>query len=314
MMGQPNAEDEEWCVTAPDPLTVSVVTYSPGEHLDTFLDSLRLATTRPYRVVLADNGSTDGAPEQSASRPEVTLLRTGSNLGYGGAHNAALVGVTDGWVVLANPDVRWEPGSLDTLLAATARWPRGGAFGPAIVDVDGALYPSARELPTLGRGIGHVLCGWWWPSNPWTASYRRERGEPVEGPAGWLSGSCLLLPAEAFHRVGGFDDSYFMYFEDVDLGARLDRAGWLSVHVPSAVVVHTGGHATARAADRMRDEHHRSAYRYLSRLYPGRSRAPLRWTLAAGLWTRAALSRVIGRVGQGAAPQRHSELLDSETR
>ncbi len=301
-------------MTAPDSLTVSVVTYSPGEHLEVFLDSLASATIRPYRVIMADNGSTDGAPERAEDRPEVTLLRTGGNIGYGAAHNAALARISNGWVVLANPDVRWEPGSLDTLLAAGHRWPRGGAFGPAILDNDGALYPSARELPTLGRGIGHVLCGWWWPGNPWTRSYRKERGVPTEGPAGWLSGSCLLLPAEAFHGVGGFDDSYFMYFEDVDLGDRLGRAGWLSVHVPSAVVVHAGAHATERAADRMRDEHHRSAYRYLSRLYPGRLYAPLRWTLAAGLWSRAALSRVVGRVGAGAAPQRHAELLQPVTR
>ncbi len=297
-----------------DALVVSVVTFGSGHHLDVFLDSLRGATARPYRVVVADNGSTDGAPERAAERPEVTLLRTGANIGYGAAHNAALTGSTEGWLVLANPDVRWEPGGLDTLLDATGRWPRGGAFGPAIVDPDGALYPSARELPTLGRGIGHVLCGWWWPGNPWTRRYRRERGVPVEGPAGWLSGSCLLLVAEAFHRVGGFDDGYFMYFEDVDLGARLGRAGWLSVHVPSAVVVHTGGHATAQSAGAMLDEHHRSAYRYLSRLYPGRLRAPLRWGLAAGLYGRAALTRIVDRVGQGAAPQRRSELLDRSGR
>lgn len=292
------------------PITVSVVTYSPGVRLAAFLDSLAAATTRPYRVVLADNGSTDGTPESAADRPSVTLLRTGANLGYGGGHNAAVRGITTGWLVLANPDLRWEPGALDALLAAAERWPRGGAFGPAILDEEGSLYPSARELPTLGRGIGHVLCGWWWPTNPWTASYRRERGTPEEGPCGWLSGSCLLMPAEAFARIGGFDDSYFMYFEDVDLGARLGRAGWLSIHVPSAVVVHEGGHATSRAPGRMLDEHHRSAYRYLSRLYPGPLRAPLRAALAVGLWSRAALTRVVGRIGQGAAPQRAAEVLD----
>ena len=298
----------------PAHVTVSVVTYSPGHHLEVFLDSLATATTKPYRVILADNGSTDGAPERAAQRPEATLLRTGGNLGYGAAHNAAVAGVETGWLVLANPDVRWEPGSLDELIAAADRGPRAGALGPAILDDDGALYPSARELPSLGRGIGHVLCGWWWPSNPWTRAYRRERGAPVEGPTGWLSGSCMVLPAEAFHRVGGFDDSYFMYFEDVDLGARLGRAGWLSVHVPSSVVVHAGAHATSRSAKQMRDEHHRSAYRYLSRLYPGPLRAPLRWALAAGLFGRAALSRIVRRVSAGAAPQRDAEELTTVNR
>jgi len=296
-------------LAGPAPLTVSVVTYFAGRHLEDFLDSLATATASAYRVIVADNGSTDGAPERAATRPEVTLLRTGSNLGYGAAHNVALAGVTDGFVVLANPDVRWRPGALDTLLAAADRWPRAGALGPAIVDPAGALYPSARDLPTLWRGLGHVLCGWWWPDNPWTASYRRERGAPAEGPVGWLSGSCLVLPAEAFAGLGGFDDSYFMYFEDVDLGARLGRAGWLSVHVPTAVVVHEGGHATRRVADAMLHEHHRSARRYLLRLYPGWRYAPLRAAITAGLGARFALSRIWGRVAAGAAPQRSAAVL-----
>lgn len=295
-------------------LTVCVVTYSPGPWLDEFLDTLAEATVRTYRVVLADNGSVDGAPERAAERDEVTLIRTGANLGYGGAHNIGLAGARDGWVVLANPDLRWEPEALDTLLDAAERWPRGAAFGPAILDADGALYPSARELPTLARGVGHVLCGWWWPANPWTAAYRRERAEPVEGAVGWLSGSCLLLPAEAFHSVGGFDPAYFMYFEDVDLCARLGRAGWLCVYVPTAVVVHEGGHATRRAGPAMRAAHHRSAYRYLSGQYTGWQRAPLRWALAAGLLTRAVVAGVFGRIGAGAAPQRRADVLPHRPR
>jgi len=192
---------------------VVVVTYSPGDTLDGFLDTLEKATTRPFTVVLADNGSTDGAPERAAGRPGVELFRTGGNLGYGRAANLGLPRVPGDWVVVANPDLRWEPGALDTLLDAVERWPRAGVLGPEILTPDGELYPSARELPSLGRGIGHALCGWWWPSNPWTASYRRERGEPAERVAGWLSGSCLLVRREAFDAVGGFDPAYFMYFE-----------------------------------------------------------------------------------------------------
>jgi N-acetylglucosaminyl-diphospho-decaprenol L-rhamnosyltransferase len=169
---------------------------------------------------------------------------------------------------------------------------------------DGAIYPSARALPSLGRGIGHALFGWWWPSNPWTASYRRERGEPREGPAEWLSGSCMLVRREAFDAVGGFDPSYFMYFEDLDLGERLGKAGWLNVYVPSAVVVHTGGHATARDPGGMAAQHHRSAWLYLSRHYAGWKWAPLRLVLRAGLAVRSALARRVPGLAEGAAPQR----------
>jgi N-acetylglucosaminyl-diphospho-decaprenol L-rhamnosyltransferase len=288
---------------------VVVITYSPGEELDFFLDSLATATARPYEVVLADNGSTDGSPERAAAREGVTLVATGGNLGYGGAANIGAADAQAPWLLVANPDIRFHPGSLDVLLDAAEAWPRAGAWGPEILTPQGDLYPSARALPSLGRGIGHALAGWWWPSNPWTASYRREREEPVEGEAGWLSGSCLLLRREAFEQVGGFDPDYFMYFEDVDLCDRFGRAHWTSVYVPSAVVVHGGGHATKRAPKVMLRAHHSSAYRYLARRYPGPRHAPLRLVLAVGLFARYLLSLASRRTAEGAAPTRSASVL-----
>ncbi len=198
---------------------------------------------------------------------------------------------------------------VDALLAAATRWPAAGAFGPAIVTPDGQLYPSARALPSLGRGIGHALAGWWWPTNPWTAAYRQERESPAEGECGWLSGSALLVRREAFEAVGGFDPRYFMYFEDVDLCDRLARAGWSSVYVPSAVVEHSGGHATRRVPERMQRAHHASAYRYLADRYRGLRWLPVRMVLRTGLLARYLLSRVSVRTAEGAAPTRSADLL-----
>jgi N-acetylglucosaminyl-diphospho-decaprenol L-rhamnosyltransferase len=292
-----------------DPVRVVVVTYWPGDALPTFLDSLLDATTREVHVVLADNGSGDGSVETAAERPGVTLVRTGGNLGYGGGANAGARGGSEEWVVVANPDITWHKGALDALLDAAERWPRGGAFGPAILTPQGDLYPSARGFPTLGRGIGHALCGWWWPANPWTKSYRRESGGPVEAPAGWLSGSCLLLRRKAFDAVGGFDPAYFMYFEDLDLCRRLADAGWSSVYVPAAVVEHTGAHSTRRNRDAMLRAHHDSAYRYLARQYAGPLWSPVRLALRLGLAARYRLSLVIPGLGEGAKPTRPASVL-----
>ena len=101
---------------------VVVVTYSPGPTLDAFLDTLDKATTRPAGVVLADNGSTDGVPERAAERPGVELVRTGGNLGYGRAANVGVPHAPGDWVVVANPDLRWEPGALDTMLGKIAEF------------------------------------------------------------------------------------------------------------------------------------------------------------------------------------------------
>lgn len=274
-----------------DELAVVTVTYSPGETLEAFLDSLKAATDRPARVVLADNGSVDGAPERAARRDGVELLRIGENVGYGTAANRAVVtlGPEVGWVVVANPDLEWGEGSIDTLLAAAGRWPRAGALGPLIRDPDGSVYPSARLLPSLGRGAGHAVLGRVWPANPWSRAYRQSEARIGERAAGWLSGSCLLLRRTAFDSVGGFDPRYFMYFEDVDLGDRLGKAGWLNVYVPGAEVTHLGGVSTSKpeVSVRMLTEHHRSAYRYLADRHPGVAAAPVRAALRAGLAVRA---------------------------
>lgn len=277
-------------------LAVVSVTYSPGESLGAFLDSLVKATEREYTVVLADNGSVDGAPERAEQeRDEVTLLRIGENIGYGGAANRGIaeLGQEFGWIVVVNPDVVWQPGSLDELIAAGERTPRAGALGPLIRGGDGVVYPSARLQPSLGRGIGHALFGKVWPANPWTRAYQQSETVVEERDAEWLSGSCLLLRRTAFDSVSGFDSRYFMYFEDVDLGDRMTKAGWRNRYVPSAEIVHTGGHATTAHAEvsaRMLAAHHRSAYRYLADRHRGPLWAPLRLVLRAGLSARAALA------------------------
>jgi N-acetylglucosaminyl-diphospho-decaprenol L-rhamnosyltransferase len=297
-------------VTPVPALRVVAVTYSPGDALTGFLDTLRAATSLPLDVVLADNGSTDGTPEEAARRrPDVRVLATGGNVGYGSAANAGLADRRTGWALVANPDIRFEPGAIDELLAAAGRWPRAATVGPTIRTPDGQLYPSARDLPSLSTGIGHALLGWVWPANPWTMRYRREREAPRERTAGWLSGSCFLIDLEAFHSVGGFDPGYFMYFEDVDLAARLSERGWQHVYAPSAVVEHEGGHSTRREPHRMQRVHHTSALRYLARRYPTRLQAPLRALLRVGLGARMLVSYVSGRVGAGAPPQRSVEEL-----
>jgi N-acetylglucosaminyl-diphospho-decaprenol L-rhamnosyltransferase len=275
-----------------DELVVVTVTYSPGPHLGRFLASLSHATDRPVTVIMADNGSTDGAPEEALdSCSNVRLMRTGANLGYGTAVNRAVaeIGPEAEFFVVANPDVQWGAGCIDVLLEAAGRWPRAGALGPLIHDPDGSIYPSARHLPSLIRGGMHAVVGPFWKSNPWTAEYRQERLEPSERPVGWLSGSCLLLRRAAFEEVSGFDERYFMYMEDVDLGDRLGKAGWQNVYVPSAEILHDKGHATGRDPARNLAAHHTSTYTFLADRHPRRWQAPLRWTIRVALAARAGL-------------------------
>lgn len=272
------------------------VTYSPGKHLSPFLDSLAAATTRGTVTILADNGSTDGVPQAAAEQyPSVEFLDTGGNVGYGAGMNAgwrALRGrredgaVDKEFVVLVNPDVVFEPGSIDALIDCARRHPTAGAIGPRIIESDGSTYPSARALPTLRNGIGHALLSNLWPTNPWSQSYLAMDRMDKEREAGWLSGSCLLVRWEAFDAVGGFDERYFMYMEDVDLGDRLTRAGYTNVYCPDARISHAQGHSTNEHPEKMLSAHHESAYRFLADRWNKPWQVPLRWLLRVGLWLR----------------------------
>ena len=269
-----------------------VVTYTSGDTLDDFIASVPASTTRPYRIYLSDNGSTDGAPEAAVTRwPNVTLVLNNANLGYGRGVNRAAAILPDSveWIAVCNPDSRLEPGSMDTLIELGIGDPQIGSLGPQIVGEDGEVYPSARRLPSLRSGVGHALFALPWPSNPWTHSYHSPGRERTDGTfvAGWLSGACVLVRRDAFRQIGGFDEDFFMYFEDVDLGLRLRKSHWVNVYAPQSRVVHIGGTSTRKQAATMIRAHHASAYLYLAKTHPGWYLAPVRWVLYWGLAARS---------------------------
>lgn len=281
------------------------MTYSPGRYLRDFLDSVPGATTRPTLVVMADNGSTDGAPEDAVA-DDVELLRTGGNIGYGSAINFAVAAlrarraageINDEFFVVSNPDVVFDPGSLDALIDAAHRHPSAAAVGPFIREADGSPYPSARAVPTLRNGIGHALLGGVWPDNPWSQAYRADSEVISERPAGWLSGSCLLLRWDAFEEIGGFDERYFMYMEDVDLGDRFGRAGYQNIFAPGSEITHAKGHAAGETPETMLPAHHDSAYRFQADRLAGPLKAPLRGTIWAGLKLRSLIAVANARLG-----------------
>jgi N-acetylglucosaminyl-diphospho-decaprenol L-rhamnosyltransferase len=268
---------------------VVAVAFNPGDELEEFASSLSAASGAPVNLVIVDNGKDPSVVDDVASRHNAEVIRTGKNLGYGRAANLGAREGSEPWVVVANPDIRWEVGSLDELLAAAARHEQAGSLGPRILNLDGTVYPSARAIPSLTQGAGHAIFARVWPGNPWTRAYhqRQEEVRLTEHAVGWLSGACLLLRREAVASVGGFDDRFFMFFEDVDLGDRLGQAGWQNVFVPSAVVIHDQGASWRETPADMIHAHHRSAEQYLHRRYDAWYQLPIRVAISAGLRVRA---------------------------
>ncbi|WP_104088526.1 glycosyltransferase family 2 protein [Cryobacterium sp. N19] len=271
-------------------VVVITVTYNSGVALTAFLDSLSNNGLESLEVIVVDNASSDLTVERAAIvQYGAKLIELSDNRGYGGgiAAGVAAAGKDADFLLIANPDVTFSTGAVRWLTKAAMEVPEAGSLGPRILDANGGIYPSARDLPSLRTGVGHALFGRVWPTNPWSRSYRAEQHYgPERRDAGWLSGACLLLRRTAYDAIGGFDPSYFMYFEDVDLGARLSAAGWRNVYVPEAEVVHTGAHSTSRSAKQMERVHHDSAYLYLSRRYSAWYQTPARLILRLALASR----------------------------
>ncbi len=171
-----------------------------------------------------------------------------------------------------NPDLTMEPGSAQAMLARFDAQPALGACGPRIRNLDGTDYPSARRSPSVPLAVAHGLLGLWWPTNPFTARYRQlnvdaSRPRSVD----WVSGAAVWLRRSGLDAVGGWDERYFMYMEDLDLCRRLRQAGYEVAYEPGAAVTHVQGASTSRTPYRMLIQHHRSAWRYARRRLGGAS-------------------------------------------
>lgn len=269
---------------------IVTVSYNSGDVLPEFLASTATASDREVEVVVADNASADPAALRALTeRAGARFLEVGANRGYGAAANAAVATLGDHvrWVLVSNPDVVLEPHALDRMIATAAEDPTIGAVGPRLLEPSGEVYPSARLVPSLRTGLGHALFANVWPGNPWTRRYRQDGDHSGRRDAGWLSGACVLVRRDVYERLAGFDEGYFMYFEDVDLGWRIGRLGYRNVYEPEAVATHIGGTATQGSSERMRRAHHESAYRFLARKYSAWWLWPLRVVLRVALAVRA---------------------------
>ena len=270
-----------------------VVNYNAGAALAACVASLRAAGVA--EIVVVDNGSSDGSlAALAADNGKARIVRAGRNLGYGTAANRGAATLAEPFVLIANPDVVIDPGAVDVLAGTLEAEPDVAVVGPSIHDPGGALYPSARSFPSFTVGAGHALVGLFWPDNRWTRRYRDSATleRPVAGrarEADWVSGACCVVRREAFETVGGFDEGYFMYVEDLDLCWRLRRAGWRVLYAPAAVVVHHQGLSAATRPFRMLAAHHRSTLRFARKSLVG-VRAVLLVPVAGGLAVRLGLA------------------------
>jgi GT2 family glycosyltransferase len=220
--------------TAPG-VGVVIVNFNAEGLLRDAVGSIAAQSRQPHRVVVVDNASSDESEAAiTAMFPGVTLVRLQENIGFAAANNLGIAMVDDcELVALLNPDATADPAWLETLVAAAEEHPEMAGFASMIERAD-----EAGRLDSAGD-VYHVY-GTAWPGRQGRPLRAALAQEEVFGP----TGAAALYRREWLVRLGGFDESYFCYFEDVDLNLRLQVAGGRCLYVPAARVRHVGGAST----------------------------------------------------------------------
>lgn len=231
-----------------DRIAVVVVNRDTRELLRECLRSVR--AEQPAETVVVDHASSDGSAEMVRSEfPEARLLAREDNPGFGAGANAGIDACRSPHVLLLNADTRLRPGCLKALARELDQHPQAALVGPRLVGVDGRRQPSCFPFPTP---FNFLAMNTWLNRAVRMLPGVRRRFRPVwsevpAGPVPWVLGAAMALRRTALRSVGGFDEGFFMYSEEVDLCWRLRDAGWEVRYTPEAEVVHVGGASTRQA-------------------------------------------------------------------
>jgi len=251
-------------VGPPFELAVVVVNYNAGEYLSRRVKSVVAASGGlALDLIVVDNASRDGSARLAAERtPQVRLLENPTNRGLSAAWNQGARNVDAPWILFLNPDAEIRQGDLRSFVRVGEGRPDVAMIGPVIRNPDGTIYESGRAFPGVLQAVGHAFLGPFAPGNRFTRAYRQTSWDrSTEREVDWVSGAAMLIRRSAFDQVGAFDEQYWLYGEELDLGTRLRRAGWTVLATPELEVVHQGGVSTGRSR-RTHRLHSQSIYRY----------------------------------------------------
>jgi hypothetical protein len=195
-------------------------------------------------IIVVDNASTDGSAAMVAVEfPWVHLVANAENRGFTGGNNQGLALAQGHYVFFLNPDTEVLGDALATMLAYIEAHPGVGALGPQLRYGDGSLQSSRRRFPTFATALFESTpLAWHWPDNPWARRYHlADMPDDLTQPVDWVVGAALLVRRAALDQIGGFDEGYFMYSEELDWCRRATEAGWQIAYLPDAQVIHHEG-------------------------------------------------------------------------
>lgn len=281
-------------------LSIIIVSWNVRELLRCCLASVDAGRgALALEVIVVDAASHDGSAAMVAAEfPWVRLLARSDNVGFPRGNNLGMALANGRYLLLLNPDTEMVGDTLTTLVAYLDAQPQVGMVGPQLLNSDGSVQSSRRRFPSLATAFFEST--WLQPYAPPSLLadfYVQDVADGETAVVDWLMGACMLTRRTLFEQVGGMDEAYFMYSEELDWCYRIKAAGWQVVYLPTAQVVHHAGKSSEQAVTARHVNFQRAKLRYF-RKYHGRGAALLlRLFLLGGYLWQMGLEGVKGVVG-----------------
>ena len=289
-------------------LSIIIVSWNVRDMLAACLDSLQRAQLSfdgadeglpSAEIIVVDSASSDGSVDMlRESYPTVQLLPQAQNLGFSRCNNIGLAWARGRFILLLNPDTEVQPGAIGALLDYLHENPDAGIIGPHTLNSDGSHQSTRRRFPNLLTGIFE---------STWLAGFAPARVErdyrllDTEDSGvldvDWAQGSALLLRREVYCAIGGLDEGYTMYYEELDYCRRAKQAGWRVVYHGGAFITHHGGQSSEQAVSLTQLHFHTSKLRYFRKYHGFAAYALLRGLLLAQFGWQLALESLKGALG-----------------
>lgn len=273
-------------------LSVIVVSYNVRDLVCRCLESLRAELAGlDAEILVVDNASSDGTVEAIRRQfPEVRVLANDRNWGFGAANNQALRIATGQAVLFLNSDTELHSGAITAMLGYLKAHPNVGVVGPRLRFPSGIIQSSRRSFPTPLVGlVESTIIQRWFPGLSILGHYYRTTGSDDQcQDVDWLVGACLLARDEVIAEIGGFDERFFMYSEEIDWCFRAHQAGWRIVYLPAAEVIHHEGRSSEQNRVRRSRTFLESKSRYFEKHFGADVGRALRLCLLALTFVEAA--------------------------
>jgi GT2 family glycosyltransferase len=271
-------------------LTIIIVSWNVRDLLRRCLDSvsrirgLREGEVPRTEIIVVDNASTDGSAEMVRQDfAGARLIANSQNLGFTAANNQGLALSQGRYLLLLNPDTEVVGDALSTMLRYMEEHPQVGALGPQLRYPDESRQSSRRRFPTLATALveSTIIQEWWEDNHILRRYYMSDTPDDVIQPVDWLVGACLLVRRRVYEQVGGLDEGFFMYSEELDWCRRIKDAGWAVVYLPTATVIHHEGKSSQQVVPARHIHFQSSKVLYFHKHHGTLQSELLRWFLLA---------------------------------